>query len=453
MDRGFAKIAIKASIIFSAVVIGFLPLHLQAQDVKSLSLKEAIDLSLKNSHQLKASAARSEQATAELRQAMDNKLPNASISGSYLRLAKPDISLKTKAFGGSDTSGNGGGTPSVNQAMYGIANISYPIFTGGKIRYGIESAKYLQQATLLDAENDKEAVVLNTINAYVNLYKASVTVNVVNENLAQSAHRDSVFSRLEQNGLLARNDLLKAELQTSNISLSLLDAQNNLKMAGINMNLMLGLPESTSIATDSTSFQKQMDLKTIGEYEQLAFQNRKDINALSNRQKAAHTGIALAKSDLYPTIALSGGYIAANVPHLLTITNAVNLGVGVQYNLGSLWKSKSKISQAEAREKEIVANQAQLDDVVKLSVNTDFENYLLSQKKTDVYKKAVAQAEENYRITKNKYDNALVNTTDLLDANVLLLQSKINLAVAKADVLLAYSKLLESTGTLSVNQQ
>jgi outer membrane protein len=453
MNRGFTRVIIKISIFFCTVFVSFLPLYIKAQDVKSLSLQQAIELSLKTSHQLKASAARNDQAAAEVRQAMDNKLPNASVSGAYLRLGHPNIDLKTKAFGGgTDTSGNKNSLPSVNQAMYGIANISYPIFTGGKIRYGIESAKYLQQATLLDGENDKEAVVLNTINAYTNLYKASVTVNVVNENLAQSQHRDSVFSRLEQNGLLARNDLLKAELQTSNISLSLLDAENNLKIANINMNLMLGLPETTIITTDSSTFQKNIVIKTIGEYEQFAYQNRKDILALSNRQKAANTAISLAKADLYPSIALTGGYIAANVPHLLTITNAVNVGVGVQYNLGSLWKTKAKISQGQARENEIIANQAQLDDAIKLQVNSDFENYLLSQKKTEVYKKAVIQAEENYRITKNKFDNALVNTTDLLDANVLLLQSKINLAVAKADVLLAYSKLLETTGTLSNNQ-
>ena len=454
MNRGFTKVIIKASLIFSTGFILFSPLYLKAQDVQPLSLQQAIDLSLKNSHQLKASAARNDQASTELRQALDNKLPNASISGSYLRLANPNISVKTKALGGggTDTTGSKGGLPSVNQAMYGIANISYPIFTGGKIRYGIESAKYLQKATFLDAENDKEAVILNTISAYINLYKAAVTVNVVKENLAQSAHRDSVFSRLEQNGLLARNDLLKAELQTSNISLSLLDAENNLKMSNINMNLMLGLPEATIVTTDSATFQKDVQLKTIGEYEQLAFQNRKDILALSNRQRAATTGISLARADLYPSLAFSGGYIAANIPHLLSVTNAITVGVGLQYNIGSLWKTKAKISQAQAHEKEIIANQAQLDDAVKLQVNYDFENYLLSQKKTEVYKKAVIQAEENYRITKNKYDNALVNTTDLLDANVLLLQSKINLAVAKADVLLAYSKLLESTGTLSNNQ-
>ncbi|MGN6194680.1 MAG: TolC family protein [Ginsengibacter sp.] len=444
---------------FSILIVGFIflvlnlfPLFAKTQDVKTLTLQQSIDLSLQNSHLLKASLAKNDEAAAVLRQAMDNRLPNASVSGTYMKLANPTIALKTKAFGGgggADTTGNKTAFPKVNQAMYGIVNLSLPIYAGGKIKYGIESAKYLKEAATLDAENDKEAVILNTINAYVNLYKAAVTVNVVKENLNQSIQQDSVFSRLEQNGLLARNDLLKSELQTSNIELSLLDAQNNLKTATVNMNLMIGYPESTILQTDSTGFDTTISVKTIDEYEQLALQNRKDVQALSFRRKAASTGISLAKADLYPTIALTGGYIAADIPKLLTITNAVNIGAGIQYNIASLWKAKEKIAQAKSREKEIMENEAQLSDAVRLQVNRDFENVLLSQKKTEVYKKAVIQAEENYRITKNKYNNALVNTTELLDANVALLQSKINLAVAKADVLLAYSKLLETTGILS----
>ncbi len=454
MSRSLVKVAIRTfsflSVAFIFLALNTISLSAKSQDVRSISLQETIDLSLKNSHILKASSARNEQADAEVKQALNNRLPNASVSGSYLYMANPNLSIKTKALGGgSDTSGNKTAMPHVNQAMYGILNISLPIYAGGKIKYGIESAKYLQQATLLDAENDKESVIINTINAYVNLYKAAVTVDVVKENVMQSKQRDSVLSRLEQNGLLARNDLLKAELQTSNIELSLLDAESNLKMANVNMNLMIGLPETTVLKTDSTGFDKSLSVKTIDDYEQLALQNRKDMQALSFRKKAAITGISVAKSDLYPSLALTGGYIAADIPKLLSITNAANIGVGFKYNIASLWDSKAKIAQAKSRVTEIEANEAQLSDGVRLQVNQDFENFLLSQRKTEVYNKAVVQAEENYRITKNKYDNALVNTTDLLDANVSLLQSKINLAVAKADVLLAYSKLLETTGTLS----
>lgn len=442
----FMKIIFVAPFYFMAC---FFPSLIYGQEAKTITLKESIDLSIKNSKQLQASAARTEQATGALKEARDNKLPNVNISGSYLGLTNPNVSLKTKAFGGSGDSTGNNKTPSVNQAMYGIANVSLPIYAGGRIRYGIEAARYLQQAAMLDAENDKEAVILNSINAYINLYKAGATVNVVRETLQQSAYQDSVFSRLEQNGLLARNDLLKSQLQTSNIELSLLDAENNRRIANVNMNLMLGLPENTILIPDSAGFQETVSLKNLDEYENVALQNRKDVLALAFRKKAATTGIAAAKAEANPSIALTGGYIAADVPHLISVTNAITVGVGFQYNLGSLWKTKAKVDQAKAREKEISANEAQLDDAIRLTVNQDYESFLLNRKKTDVYQKAVAQATENYRITKNKYDNSLVNTTELLDANVSLLQSKINLAVSKADVLLAYNRLLATSGILS----
>jgi outer membrane protein TolC len=451
LEKEFMKKGFNLPVAVVFLMLNLFPVFGQSQDVKSLSLKETIDLSLKNSHLLKASAARNDQAAAQVQQALDNRLPNATVSGAYMYMANPTISLKTNS-NPNDTTANKQTFPKVNQAIYGIVNLSLPVYSGGKIKYGIESAKYLQQAVILDAQKDKEAVILNTINAYINLYKAAVTVDVVKENLNQSKQQDSVFTRLEENGLLARNDLLKSELQTSNIELSLLDAQSNLKTATVNMNLMIGYPEATVLKIDSTDFNKTLAVKTIDEYEQMALQNRKDIVALSFRKKAATTGISLAKADLFPAIALTGGYIAADIPHFLTITNAVNVGVGLQYNIGSLWKTKARIAQAKSKEKELIENEAQLSDAVKVEVNQNFENFLLSQKKTDVYKKAVIQAQENYRITKNKYDNALVNTTELLDANVSLLQSKINLAVAKADVLLAYSKLLQTAGILTNNQ-
>ncbi|MEO8823208.1 MAG: TolC family protein, partial [Ginsengibacter sp.] len=258
--RSKAKFAIKLfsvlSVAFIFLAMNMVSLTVKSQDVRSVSLKEAIDLSLKNSHILAASSARNEQADAEVKVALNNRLPSASASGAYLYLNTPGVSLKTKSLGGggSDTTGNKTGGPRINQAMYGILNVSLPVYAGGKIKYGIESAKYLQQATLLDAENNKESVIINTIDAYVNLYKAVVTVDVVKENVMQSRHQDSVFSRLEQNGLLARNDLLKSELQTSNIELSLLDAESNLKVANINMDLMLGIPETTILKTDATGF-------------------------------------------------------------------------------------------------------------------------------------------------------------------------------------------------------
>ena len=421
-----------------------------SQQVRTLSLKEAVELSVKNSKQLKASKARIDAAISEVKEAEENRLPNFNLSGSYLRLNSANVDLKTKS--NNTAGGTTNESPKISQALYGIANITYPVYAGGRIKYAIESAKYLEEAVKLDADNDKENVVLNTLNAYANLYRSAATIAVVKETLVSSRQRDSTFSRLEQNGILARNDLLKTELQTSNIELSLLDAENNWKLANINMNLMLGLPENTELVIDTTVFQQLNSIKNIDEYEQLAIQNRKDVQALSFRKKAAATAIRSANTEGYPTIALTGGYIAANIPGLITITNAVNIGIGVQYNLASLWKTNTRLQQAKAHEKELQANEEQLNDIIRLEVNQDYQNYLLGQKRIDVYQKAFQQAAENYRITKNKYDNSLASVTELLDADVALMQAKLNLSVSKADAMVAYNKLLHTAGLLNSAQ-
>lgn len=424
------------------LVSGLLLVHfMYAQETKTLTLNEAIELGLKNSNQLKSNEAKILEATANIKEAEERKLPDASVSGSYLYLpVHPTIDLKTG-------SGSGGG-PSVSQAIYGTANVSLPLYNGGKIRYGIESARLLEQAVKLDAENDRAAVIMNITNACINLYKAYTAIGLVKENLQQSEQRVKDLSNLEKNGLLARNDLLKAELQSSNIELSLLDAESNYKLAGVNMNIMMGLPEQTILIPDKSGLALPAAVKTIEEYEQDAIQNRKDMAALNVRKKNADLSLKTIRADKYPSIALTGGYIAADIPKFLTVYNAVNIGVGVKYNIANLWKNKSKIQQAEARIKQVTASESMLNDNIRLQINEAYQSYLVSVKKIDVYEKAVTQATENYRITKNKYDNTLATTTELLDADVALLQAKLRVTNAKADSFLAYNKLLQTAGDL-----
>jgi len=421
----------------------FFIVAVHAQEKKTITLNEAIDLSIKNSHQLKSDKAKIEEATAALEEAVEQRLPSASVSGSYVRLNSANIQMKSK-----DNNGGSGGdeSPKINQAAYGLLNVGLPIYTGGRIKYGIESSRYLAEAARLDAEDNRNEVVQNTIEAFANLFKAKTAVSLVKENLQQSQQRAKDFGNLEKNGLLPRNDLLKAELQSSNIELSLLDAENNWQLANVNMNLMLGLPEGTELLLDTTGIAKKDDSRTLEEYQQSARDNRKDASALSLRKKSAEAGVKKSKSELYPSLQLTGGYIAADIPNMFSVTNALNAGVGVSYNIASLWKTKSKVQQADARVKQLTASQAMLDDDIRLQVNKAYLTLMSNRKKIEVYAKAVEQAQENYRITKNKFDNSLATTTDLLEADVAQLQSRLNYTLARADTYVAYHKLLQIAG-------
>lgn len=430
----------QAGLAILIVLLGLQPL--KAQDSKTLTLSEAIDLSLINNKQLKINKAKILEASNAVKEANERRLPEASVSGSYLYLPfKPTIDMKS---GSSSESGG----PDVKQVVYGMASVSVPLYTGGKLKYGIESAKYLEQATKLDADQDQEAIIMNVTSACINLYKAYTAIGLVKENLATSQQRVKDFTSMEKNGLLARNDLLKAELQSANVELTLLDAESNYKLACVNMNLMMGLPEQTILIPDKSGLALPASVKTLDEYEQDALKNRKDMAALSFRRKAATVGISNAKADYYPSIAFTGGYVAADIPKFLSVYNAVNVGIGVKYNIASLWKNKTKVEQAKLKLTQVQHSEEMLNENVRLQVNQSYEAYLVSNKKIQVYEKAVAQATENYRITKNKYDNSLATTTELLDADVALLQTKLSVTNAKADAFLAYNKILQVTGSI-----
>lgn len=419
--------------------------HSFAQTPRRITLEEAVTLSLKNSKQLKLSQSNIDQAGLNVRQIKDNQLPSFSVSASYLRMNTPNISLKQSSSGDS----SGASSLHVNQVAYGMASASIPLFSGFRYKYGLESARFLQEASKLDAESDRQAVIQNTISAYSNLYKAKRSVDLVSENLIREHERVIEFTNREKNGIIARNDLLKATLQESNIQLALMDAENELKITTINMNLLLGLPESTEISADSSSFDVLKDAGNAAEWEQTALTHRKDMAAIAIRQRAAGSDIKVAKADLYPSVALTGGYVALSIPGFVTVPNAFNAGIGVSYNLASLWKTGAKIEQAKTHLYQLRTNEEILLDRVHLEINTAYYNYVLSKKKIEVYEKAVEQANENYRITKNKFDNSLVTTTELLDADVAQVQSEINYAAAKADAIVAYKKLEQTAGVIN----
>ena len=90
-----------------------------------------------------------------------------------------------------------------------------------------------------------------------------------------------------------------------------------------------------------------------------------------------------------------------------------------------------------------------LSDQIRLQVNETYQAYKLSEKRIQVYQKALVQSTENFRIIKNKYDNTLATATDLLEAEVTQLQSRLMVVGATVDAIVTYNKLLQTTGILT----
>lgn len=431
-----------------------------AQTVHKLSIAEAVKRSIEANKTLRISKAQVEAATARLAQAKDRQLPQVGVSGSYYRLSQPTITqgsgLKALLSGGKSgtttttTTTSAGSAPAsfpkINQAILAQANITEPLFAGFKIRYAIESDQYLLKAAELNSSHVEAEVAINTVGAYYSIYKLQANKKLLEQDLDEQNRRVKDFSNLEANGLLTRNDLLKAEVQQSNINLSLLEISNNLAIGLYNLKVMLGMGDSVAVEIDTLQIFPTHSVKTLSEYLQSGIERRHDLQAYGQQAESFKSAVKIAKSGYYPSIALSGGYIDAWIPNFLTATNVLTASIGVRYNLTGIFTTKHEVQEARAGLHQSQAAFDQLSDNIRMSINQNYLVYNETLQKIEVTRGTISQAAENFRITKNKYTNSLSTLTDLLDADVALLQTKINEAEAKADAELAYYRLQEASG-------
>tara|TARA_R110002049_G_scaffold3795_5_gene27601 strand:+ start:78449 stop:79777 length:1329 start_codon:yes stop_codon:yes gene_type:complete len=417
----------------------------RAQQIQTLTLEDAMALALNNSTTSKLSDTKVLTAEKELNVTKNLLYPDVKLSGQYMHLTNADVNLKINT--GDSNSGSGGtqnnNSPNVKQLLLGQASVNLPLFSGFKLKNTIKASENLYQAATFNAKNDKEQLSIRVINDFLNLYKAAQTINLIEENLKSAQQRVTDFSAMEKNGLLARNDLLKAQLQESNIQLSLDEAKKNENILNYRLAVFLKLPEGTKIETATPDFglvskQTTTDLIT-----------RNDLEALRYQELASEDQTKVAKGKYFPSLSLSGGYIALDLQNAITVNNAMNIGVGLSYNLSDIFKAKSDVKLAKSKVQELQYAMEIKSDDIKVDIENAKQNYELALKKYNVYTDSEIQATENYRIVKDKYDNGLMDTNDLLEADVEQLQAKLNLTYTKADISQKYYELLIAKGQLT----
>lgn len=408
----------------------------------NVSLQEVIQQSLQNNKSVKVAEAAKNTSEYKVQSAKNNRLPDISLSGQYMHLfTTTNVNFKLPMQSGE------GMAVDPNQLLIGQASASVPVFAGFKIKNAIKSSELMVDLSNLQIEATKENVVWQTINLYFGLYKTQRSIDVLNENLVRANQRVKDFQNFLDNGIIARNDLLRAKLQASNVQVAIDEAETQYKNINYRLNLLTGQDESKIVHVDNVE-----TLKTINQNSE-DYANRTDVKSYDVKNQIADSQIKIAKAAYYPQLAVSAGYVAMDIDKVASVTNATNVGVGLKYDLSSLYKNKAEVEIAKAQKLENEMQKETTIDKAKVEMNEAFQKYDLAKKKNNVYKEAVEQANENYRIVKDKNDNGLADTNDLLEADVQQLQAKINQVVGDADEQLAIYEYYYTTGILLENVQ
>ncbi|MBB1138115.1 TolC family protein [Myroides sp. WP-1] len=415
----------------------------QAPTPTPLTLDQAIALSLQNGKEIKKVKASTEAAKLQIHSAQNMRYPELEVSGSYNRLFDgTDINLKVAL-----PSEEGKQMPEVKpeHMMIAQAKANLPLFSGFKITNAVKQSKQYYALAQLTEASTTENVVYQTINLYFALYKTQESIVLLTENLKRAHQRTEDFQHFLDNGLIARNDFLRTQLQEANVELSLEETKNTLQNLISRIRTLLDLPQGEIPVVQKAQAVEIFPTKD-GDY-----MGRKDVQRSQQMEDIATTAIQIARGNYYPSIGLTAGYSAIQLDKVVTITNATSVGVGLKYDLTQLFKNKTEVNKAKANKLELDYQAQLVADGAKVEIEEAYNAYELVLKKNAVLAKALVQANENYRIVKDKYDNGLTDTDQLLEADVQQLQAQIDHMFGQADEMLTLYQYAYKTGKLVDN--
>ena len=448
LNHNFFKSTIRAFKRFTIIPVVFIALlsgkNAGAQD-RTITLDEAIKLGVENSNVLKLSRAKIDQAISEYEQAKDGAKPTASASFGYDRA---EIPVNRIDFGSATLA-----LPQNNNAYLGILSVNEVIFGGNKLKYAEQSTELLSQVARLDADNDKDGITYDIINQYYNLYKVLQSLKVVQQNLATVDEQIHQSQRFLEQGLVTKNDVLRFQLQRANIELNGIDLETNRKVVNYNLDVLLGLPETTQLTIAQVN-EADRQVGPVTGYIDTALATRVEVRQLDLRSKIAETSINNVKANLSPTLSASGsayyvGIAADPLPQIGNYITPIIIGLNLSWNFSSLWNNKNKVTEAKIQREEVTYSKAIKINDVKKEVNQNYQSYVMALDKIKLLQTSIEQAAENNKILDSKYRSNMASATDRADAETLLYQAQINLELAKADAGLAYYTLIKSTGKLN----
>lgn len=330
------------------------------------------------------------------------------------------------------------------------------LYAGGAISAGIRMAELGQQLSALDVQKNQQEVRFLLTGYYLDLYKLLNLQQVLQQNIDLTHRVIGQMEARQQQGMILKSDLTRFELLLQNLELQHSQLQDAASIMNHQLVTTLHLPEETQIQPDTTLLERGELLGNGMDY--AAWQQQASMSNLGLKQ--AQLGAEMAEQQLKATRAaslphlalvaedhLGGPYVNDLIPADVN-TNAWFIGLGVQYQLSSLYKNNRNIRKAQLDARKANEEVALAEEGVNNGVQACYVNYQTAFTEVRTQEKTVELATQNYDVISHRYDNELALLTDMLDASNVRLAAEMALVNARINLLYSYYKLKYITHTL-----
>jgi outer membrane protein len=438
-------------ICFILLAVAFFP-HLVFSE-EPLTLESSIETALKNSIVLKIAKEGSESATAQKKEAITGFLPKFSTSYSYTRLNEVPFSRFQGLPPGPLSSMNGMEIPVGTKDNYNwIIEAKQPLFAGGGILANYQASRIGEDVAHLEEKAQYQDVVKEVKIAYFNILRAQRIQDTARQSVEMlNAHRD-VAQNYFNVGIIPKNDLLHAEVELANGKQALVRAQNAVELAKSSFNTVL--KRKIFAPVDVVDILTYQPLKqSFEECLNIAQQARPELKISSLRAAQAGKLVHVAQSEYLPAISVVGNYTRFGDYPSVSGSDYKDMEnwyvmVAASWNFWEWGKTKYRVDASKAKQNQALEASKELSDQITLEIKNAFLILQETESQIAVSQKLIEQAEENFRISEERYKERVATSTEVLDAQTLLTKAKSEYANALADYNVNYARLQRAMGTI-----
>ena len=411
---------------------------------KKITIAELFSLTLENNPTLSVSKANVKIAEQDVKVARNMQLPDLNISANALYIG--DATILDKDFSNATK---------VDMPHFGNTyslEATQLIWKGNIVRNTIQVKSLQEDLASLSYRSNEQNIKLLALGYYLDLSKLQNQADVYRQNIALAQQRMENIDRFYGQGMVTRNDVIRGELQISNLNLTLQVIENNIQILNKQLTVAMGLPEETQIVADDSALSEHPEISLLKIYQN----DVKSHPSLLIAQKSVEiyeTSEKITKSERMPALVAFAGNslqrpITTSSPVLDMYSNGWNVGLSLSYDIGSLYKTSKEIRLNKYEVERAEAQAYETEKMIGVAVNAAYIKYneTITQNKT--LEKNRELADENYRIMESKYNNQLAILLDMIDASNAKLEAELQYTNSDINIIFAYYKLLKESGKL-----
>jgi outer membrane protein TolC len=437
---------------FSLLTILLLVVNLQAQEVKKLTLKNALIYALENKADAKKAKLKVENSEYQIQEIRSRALPQISANGSltYNPVLQTNV-IDGGSFGQPGTTiqavfgqkWNSVGGVSLTQALF-----DQSVFTG------LKAAKSTREFYQINDQLTEEQVIEGVANNYYQIYVLREKLTLLESTFKITEKvRDIVKGQFE-NGLAKKIDLDRMNVKVTNVATNKLQVVNLLQLQENALKFYIGMPIETQIEFPNSEF----EITPLALTEAPSPNSRTEFLLLKKQEELLNFQKKAAIANYYPTLSLAANYSfigqGPEMPLFKKPSDGVywsdfsSIALNLRIPIFTGFGTRAKVRQADV---ELRSVQEDIKDT-KLALDLDYKNANTQITNSIItitnQKENMRLADEILKNTNNNYLQGLASLTDLLDAENAATEAQNNYTAAILDYKLAEIKLVKSKGEL-----